>query len=42
VTKEIQSVWFRCRTLPFTVSEGTSGQPQPDIKITAVEYWGNE
>lgn len=43
VTKRIVAVWFRCRTLPFTVSEaavsyGSTGEEQPPIKVTAVEF----
>jgi hypothetical protein len=39
----VVAVWFRCRTLPFTVSKVPGRRVmQPDLKVTAVEYWGNE
>lgn len=37
-TGEVVAVWFRCRTLPFTVSTALGSVPQPDITVTAVEY----
>lgn len=42
-TKEVVAVWFRCRTLPFTVSPMYTAVPveQPSITVTAVEYLEN-
>jgi hypothetical protein len=38
-TLEVVAVWFRCRTLPFRVSEVTPAYPDnPDIQITAIDY----
>lgn len=41
-TKEVVAVWFRCRTLPFTVSEALVTEiAQPPLTVTAVEYLEN-
>ena len=41
-TREVVAAWFRCRTLPFTVSPGCPPAHQPPIAITADEYLENE
>ena len=39
-TGEVVAVWFRCRTLPFTLSTVDDAEPtlMPAIAVTAVEY----
>lgn len=38
---EVIAVWFRCLSLPFTVSRTEDPVQQPDITVTAVEYVEN-
>jgi hypothetical protein len=38
VTHEVRHVWYRCLSLPFTVSEESTETHQPPIEIIAVDY----